>query len=66
MDEVVAEIMRNPPKPSLEAKAPQAPRKRPYQPPRVMWREPYEPTSFGISCAKQPGNPGCNPGPVSS
>lgn len=37
--------------------------KRTYERPRITWREPYEPVSFGISCAKQPGNPGCNPGP---
>jgi hypothetical protein len=37
-----------------------------YEPPAIVWREPYEPLSFGISCAKQPGNPGCNPGPFSS
>jgi hypothetical protein len=40
--------------------------KRPYERPRIVWREPYEPVSFGISCAKQPGNPGCGPGPFSS
>jgi hypothetical protein len=37
-----------------------------YEPPRILWSEPYEPLSFGVSCAKQPGNPGCNPGPFSS
>ncbi len=36
-----------------------------YEPPRIVWSEPYQPVSFGISCAKQPGNPGCNPGPFS-
>ncbi len=35
-----------------------------YAPPRIVWRERYEPVSYGISCAKQPGNPGCNVGPV--
>jgi hypothetical protein len=33
--------------------------KRPYAPPAIVWREPYDPISFGISCAKQPGNPPC-------
>jgi len=33
--------------------------RRPYEPPRIVWREAYEPVSFGISCAKQPGNPPC-------
>lgn len=37
-----------------------------YEPPRIVWSEPYQPLSFGVSCAKQPGNPGCNPGPFSS
>ena len=37
-----------------------------YEAPGIAWREPYQPLSFGISCAKQPGNPGCNPGPFSS
>ena len=37
-----------------------------YEPPRIVWREPYQPLSFGLSCAKQPGNPGCMPGPTSS
>jgi len=37
-----------------------------YEPPRIVWREPYEPLSFGVSCAKQPGNPPCNPGPFSA
>jgi hypothetical protein len=33
--------------------------RRPYGRPEIVWREPYDPVSFGISCAKQPGNPGC-------
>ena len=33
--------------------------KRPYEPPKIVWREPYDPISFGMSCAKQPGNPSC-------
>lgn len=40
--------------------------RRPYESPRIVWREAYEPVSFGVSCAKQPGNPGCNPGPFSA
>ena len=65
MDELAAEIMKNLPKPETKAARPQT-SKRPYAPPRVVWREPYEPTTFGVSCAKQPGNPGCNPGPTST
>jgi len=38
--------------------------RRRYAPPRVTWREPYLPTSFGISCAKQPGSGSCVPGPA--
>ena len=38
----------------------------PYEPPRVIWRERFEPTVFGVSCAKEPGNPGCIPGPTST
>ena len=33
--------------------------RRAYERPEIVWREPYDPVSFGISCAKQPGNPGC-------
>jgi hypothetical protein len=40
--------------------------RKPYSAPKIVWREPYEPVTFGISCAKQPGNPQCNPGPTSS
>jgi hypothetical protein len=36
----------------------------PYEPPAIIWQEPYEPIGFGISCAKQEGNPGCFPGPT--
>jgi hypothetical protein len=39
--------------------------KRPYERPRIVWQEAYEPMSFGVSCAKQPGNPGCGSGPYS-
>jgi hypothetical protein len=38
--------------------------RRAYEAPRIVWVEPYAPVSFGLSCAKQPGNPPCNPGPV--
>ncbi len=37
-----------------------------YEAPRIVWREPYEPVAFGVSCARQPGNPGCQPGPFSA
>jgi hypothetical protein len=47
-----------------EPKPKEEPRR--YEPPRVVWREPYEPMSFGFSCAKQPGNPGCGSGPFTN
>ena len=34
-----------------------------WQPPRVTWREPFEPMSFGATCVRQPGNTACFPGP---
>lgn len=37
-----------------------------YEPPRVNWEEDFPTTVFGVSCAKQPGNPGCVPGPAFS
>ena len=36
----------------------------PYEPPAIVWVEAYEPVGFGVSCTKQPGNPGCQPGPA--
>ena len=39
---------------------------QPYEPPSVAWREKFDPTPLRVSCAKQPGNPGCNPGPTSA
>ena len=35
-----------------------------YVSPRIVWREAYQALSFGVSCAKQPGNPACAAGPV--
>jgi len=35
-----------------------------YQPPRIAWSEAYAPLALGISCARQPGNPGCGMGPI--
>jgi hypothetical protein len=40
--------------------------KKPYERPDIVWEEEYKPSAFGLSCAKQPGNPGCNPGPLSA
>jgi len=37
---------------------------QPYAPPAVVWRETYVPEAFGVSCALQPGNPGCSTGPT--
>ena len=37
------------------------PPKKPYERPRIVWREPYEPISFGASCGKKPGDLSCVP-----
>jgi len=37
---------------------------RPYEPPRIIWREPYEPVSFGVSCALVSGFPPCGILPI--
>jgi hypothetical protein len=37
-----------------------------YEPPRITWREPYEPVASSLSCVKQPGNPPCASGPTTS
>jgi hypothetical protein len=41
-------------------------KRRPYEPPKIAWREPYAPTVSGVECARQPGNPGCQSGPFLS
>ncbi len=33
----------------------------PYEPPRIVWREPYEPIACAVSCAHQVGNLSCIP-----
>ena len=41
--------------------------RKPYAPPEIVWEEEYRPTAFGVSCAKEPGNPGCTQsGPTST
>jgi hypothetical protein len=40
--------------------------RRTYDPPAIVWREPYRPTVSGISCARQTGNPQCEPGPLTT
>lgn len=37
-----------------------------YEAPRIVWREPYEPVAFGVSCSKTAGNPACAPGPYTT
>ena len=39
---------------------------QPYAAPTITWREDIGPTPLALSCAKQPGNPGCNPGPFTA
>ena len=43
------------------APPPEPKKRRPFSPPKIMWREPYEPVSFGLSCARFPGQGGCAP-----
>ena len=38
--------------------------RRPYEPPGIAWREPYAPVASAVSCAKVPGQPACNTGPL--
>jgi hypothetical protein len=38
--------------------------RRPYEPPGIVWREPYAPVASAVSCVRQPGNPPCNAGPT--
>jgi hypothetical protein len=61
-------MIREMPSPGEKPEAPAATseQRRPYERPQITWREPYQPMSFGVSCAKQGGNPGCGPGPYSS
>ena len=40
--------------------------KKPYERPEMVWEEIYEPIAFGVSCAKEPGNPQCGGGPLQS
>lgn len=41
--------------------------KKPYEAPSVVWREKFEIGQVAaVSCAKQPGNSGCNSGPFSA
>ena len=40
--------------------------RRPYEAPRVVWREPYLPVASGVSCIQLPGNPQCASGPTST
>ncbi len=39
---------------------------QPYEPPSLTWREIFEPATAQMSCARQPGNPQCNPGPFTA
>jgi len=52
-------------KPRDETGTARGPARR-YERPEIVWEEEYKPTAFGLSCAKQPGNPGCQSGPFSA
>lgn len=47
----------HPKDPAAEAQPPA------YQPPDIAWEEPWEPVALALSCNRNQGNPGCNPGP---
>jgi len=49
-----------------EIRLPVSDNNQPYEPPRVAWREIFEPATAQMSCARQPGNPNCDPGPVTA
>lgn len=41
--------------------------KKPYEPPKILWEEPWVPVTLAISCARLPGqSAGCNAAPGTS
>jgi hypothetical protein len=36
----------------------------PYEPPAIVWEQPFPTTVFGVSCAKVEGLPRCSVGPL--
>jgi len=46
-----------------DARASAESRKSEYERPGIAWEEEYKPAAFGLSCAKLPAVPACNPGP---
>jgi hypothetical protein len=34
-----------------------------YEPPQIVWEEPFQTTVFGVSCSKMPQDRTCKPGP---
>jgi hypothetical protein len=53
------------PSPAAETEFRVGGEKEKYETPSIRWREELGPTPM-VSCAKQPGNPGCNPGPFTN
>ncbi len=49
-----------------EIRLPVSDNNQPYEPPRVAWREIFEANAPAVSCARQPGNPNCDPGPFTA
>jgi len=37
-----------------------------YEPPAILWEEPYEQVVLTMTCSRESGNPGCNPGPFTT
>jgi len=66
MDRSPADRRPEPSLPSDAAPATARPR-RPFEPPAVLWTEPFQPVAYGLSCAKQSGQGGqCNTFPAIS
>lgn len=41
--------------------------KKPYEPPKILWEEPWVPVTLAVSCARLPGqSAGCNAAPGTS
>jgi hypothetical protein len=45
------------PAPAAESQ-PAPPARRPFEPPTLLWSEPFQPVAYGMACGKQPGGGG--------
>jgi hypothetical protein len=53
-------------KPPGDEDRPEPVQPRAYDPPAILWEEPYEDVVLAMYCARESGNPGCNPGPFTN